>query len=610
MATPLPPDPYAALGVSKNADAGTIKTTYRKLALRCHPDKVTDESLKQQKQEEFHKIQQAYELIGDEEKRALYDAEVKLDSLRKEKAARGGNTTTETRTAQYDVRTQAPAGAQASFGARGPSRYEAPKSSSRAYDDDRDRYYESRRYDTYEAYPKHGSSRTSRSKEEPVRITKVSADRSRSDAKKSRDKEERRERSGKYAPFASVEEESSSNDEKARFEREYRRREDEEDARRRAADARRKADESRRSYDEPRRHRSSDDDDLRKQKLHSQAADAMHYIGRAKDTDARPSPNRTTSSRDVRPDYYERSSARRPERPEAVRRSSARPKDRPSSSGRDSHRDRKGIPEIVEWGEERSPPSFKQSTSSPADLHVPRATPTRSYTEASHKPHRADTSPTPAFRRSETMPSVHSMSRRKESSARPSGLRSTESASPYEPGYLSSSPPKSSYPTVPQSQPSSSRKFYQYSTPGGGVQLSPDDLGVANGHRTVTREPERYRARSPSPLGGIGRPPMGVHRTESKNIPPPPLGRSATMNVSPSRGTEERGRSRKLYGEITPDAARDRLRENARTQTSFSPDNIKYAKKYGPEDVRWSRGRDTDRDYTKPGLTRHATYVY
>ncbi|KAF2656226.1 heat shock protein DnaJ, partial [Lophiostoma macrostomum CBS 122681] len=69
----LPPDPYAALGVPKDATVGTIKSTYRKLVLKCHPDKVTDESLKQQKQEEFHKIQQAYELIGEEENREKYD---------------------------------------------------------------------------------------------------------------------------------------------------------------------------------------------------------------------------------------------------------------------------------------------------------------------------------------------------------------------------------------------------------------------------------------------------------------------------------------------------------------------------------------------------------
>ncbi|KAF1968271.1 heat shock protein DnaJ, partial [Bimuria novae-zelandiae CBS 107.79] len=70
---PLPPDPYRALGLPKDVEQSVIKSTYRKLVLKCHPDKVTDVSLKAQKQEEFHKIQQAYELIGEEESRSRYD---------------------------------------------------------------------------------------------------------------------------------------------------------------------------------------------------------------------------------------------------------------------------------------------------------------------------------------------------------------------------------------------------------------------------------------------------------------------------------------------------------------------------------------------------------
>ncbi|KAF1980762.1 heat shock protein DnaJ, partial [Aulographum hederae CBS 113979] len=73
MDSPLPPDPYSALGVSKTADAATIKKSYRKLVLTCHPDKITDETLKAQKAEDFHKIQQAYEIIGDDDKRQRYD---------------------------------------------------------------------------------------------------------------------------------------------------------------------------------------------------------------------------------------------------------------------------------------------------------------------------------------------------------------------------------------------------------------------------------------------------------------------------------------------------------------------------------------------------------
>ncbi|KAF2797988.1 DnaJ-domain-containing protein [Melanomma pulvis-pyrius CBS 109.77] len=595
MESTLPPDPYKALGLGKDVDAATIKATYRKLVLKCHPDKVKDETLKQQKQEEFHKIQQAYELIGDEDKRKTYDAEVRLDYLRREKLSRSGPHI-DVKTGRYEVRTAAPAGA--TFSASGPSRYEERKTS-RSFDEDRFYDERARKYDTYDAYPKHSSStRTTREKEVPIKVTRVSSDRTRSDQKKTRDREERRDRSGK---FVHMEDEVSSNDEKARYEAEYRRRsndarklKDEEDARKAAAEARRKADLDRPFYEEPRYDRQ--------RKQSEQESEAMRHILRTKTaevSDPRPAANRTSSSRDVRPEMYDRSSRRDRE---SVRRSSARPKE-PRPTSRD--RDRKGMPEIVDWGDDdRSPPSFKHSSSSPADLHVPRVTPQRSYTESSSRDHRrTETSPSPAFRRSETMPSS---SRRKEATpARPSHLRSSEKLAQHEP--LSRSP-ESAFPTVPPPQ-SASKKYY-YPTPQGGVRLSPEDVNLVNGHRTVIHEPTRHRTHSPTP---ISRPPMGSNRPSDPSIqyqptgpklsvPPPPLGRSATMNVAPIR-VEERGRSRPaLYGEIPK-------RENARRQNSFSPDTVSYSRKILPDDIRWSRPREPekDREYAKPTLSRHAT---
>lgn len=85
MATTLPQNPYQTLGVTPDADAAAIKKAYRKLVLSCHPDKVTDESLKAQKQDEFHKIQQAYETIGDPDNRTKYELELKAKKLREER---------------------------------------------------------------------------------------------------------------------------------------------------------------------------------------------------------------------------------------------------------------------------------------------------------------------------------------------------------------------------------------------------------------------------------------------------------------------------------------------------------------------------------------------
>lgn len=79
----LPPDPWRVLGVEKNADKTEIRTAYRKLVLKCHPDKVQDPTLKALKQDEFQKVQQAYELLNDDTERAKYEEQLKLAELRK-----------------------------------------------------------------------------------------------------------------------------------------------------------------------------------------------------------------------------------------------------------------------------------------------------------------------------------------------------------------------------------------------------------------------------------------------------------------------------------------------------------------------------------------------
>jgi molecular chaperone DnaJ len=59
-------DFYQILGVNQNASQDEIKKAYRKLAVEHHPDKGGDEN-------KFKKISEAYDTIGDENKRSQYD---------------------------------------------------------------------------------------------------------------------------------------------------------------------------------------------------------------------------------------------------------------------------------------------------------------------------------------------------------------------------------------------------------------------------------------------------------------------------------------------------------------------------------------------------------
>lgn len=64
-------DFYKILGVSKDAEAEAIKKAYRKLAKQYHPDRTGGDKAKEAR---FKEISQAYEVLGDPEKRRQYDA--------------------------------------------------------------------------------------------------------------------------------------------------------------------------------------------------------------------------------------------------------------------------------------------------------------------------------------------------------------------------------------------------------------------------------------------------------------------------------------------------------------------------------------------------------
>lgn len=63
-------DYYEVLGISRDSDDSQIKTAYRKLAMKYHPDRNPDDK---QAEDSFKEAAEAYEVLRDPEKRALYN---------------------------------------------------------------------------------------------------------------------------------------------------------------------------------------------------------------------------------------------------------------------------------------------------------------------------------------------------------------------------------------------------------------------------------------------------------------------------------------------------------------------------------------------------------
>ncbi|XP_044721172.1 dnaJ domain-containing protein [Hirsutella rhossiliensis] len=130
--TLLRPDPYKVLGVSKDAQIPEIRSAHRKLILKCHPDKVQDPALKAQKQDEFQKVQQAYELLSDDRERQKYDDQIKLAELRKQFQAQANISTPRSAPKEYNIYTAEPPGPMG----RSPPPVSKVYAHSRSWEDD------------------------------------------------------------------------------------------------------------------------------------------------------------------------------------------------------------------------------------------------------------------------------------------------------------------------------------------------------------------------------------------------------------------------------------------------------------------------------------------
>jgi len=71
------PDPYKALGLPHGASQSQIKSSYRKMAMKYHPDRLTRQNASPHEQKEaadkFAAVSAAYSLLSDPQKKAQYD---------------------------------------------------------------------------------------------------------------------------------------------------------------------------------------------------------------------------------------------------------------------------------------------------------------------------------------------------------------------------------------------------------------------------------------------------------------------------------------------------------------------------------------------------------
>jgi len=611
MGSPLPEDPYLALGLPKDASAATIKTTYRKLVLKFHPDKVQDDALKQAAVDQFHKIQTAYEIVGDEDRRQRYDAQCKLAELRKDVMEKqGSGARSEVRTAAYKMPTDSAKGG--AFYARGPERMETP-----LYEERRPSGYANTSptdyFDTQRASSKKDSEyeRSSSKHASPRDDRERSRSAAAKDAKENerarqrerdsrRERDVRRDRDRKTAYV--VEESGSSEDE---YERQARRMNKEDELRRARGtyhdQARRDKEDAARGYY---------DTEERARKLYAQYDGAREYMqqsGRGKrrsDDERRPSPPRMASSKD-KLEYIKRDG-----RPSVmVRRGSGRP----STAGRDTEERRAAGREgerrsSVE--EQRKPPPLTTTKSSPADI-LPAFEKQRSQS-VQVDAHDKEDFVAPKFRRSETMPSMVTRESRRKEPQKGSSLRQTEIVD----GYAT--------PSVTPEYNSTSPNKYRYQ------QEYADDheYPTPDGYRTEVREPTgaskpsgRY-TRSPSPMRererDRARAASARYPTASPQRPAPlPRTTSTSYVYTPGQGVEtysrpnmtrenSRMRDPMLYGEV-PTTARD-TRSPRQTQPKYSPppEGVRYQKEIRPEDIRVASGYGSKRPSaaTRPSYSR------
>lgn len=631
MATPLPPDPYLALGLPRDASAATIKSTYRKLILKFHPDKVQDAAQKQIASDQFHKVQTAYEIIGEEDKRARYDAQCKLVELRKDMLKKDASAQAEARPSSYSrMRPESPA--RPNYTPRASERSERVHVEERRPYDAEPEYFDRPRstarkdYEYERSSPKRPTP-APKTEKERARASRQSAkenerarqrEKTRQTTRDTQRDRDLRDREFKYS-YAEPETASSSDSDGVVEPPRYARRE--EDDRRRERDS---------YYDSPRRQKEEAArafymEDRSHHKMQSHEMSARDYIersgGRSRQYPeaTRPrSPQRVSTKDKV--EYIKRSEGR----PAVmVRRGSGKPRPasrepeepprrespRRESPRRDRDRARRASHDYSDMPRK---PTLNQTKSAPEHIQIPE-TPRRAFSMQTDAKPETDFQP-PPMRRADTMPNQGHVRRERESTRKPqkaSGLRRTETTD--------------SLPT-PAATPEPMPAKYGY----GREYADDNEFATPNGYRTEVHEPanagsSRKVTRSPSPIkeerakeergraassrypAAPQRPHLGSSRTTSYVYTPQglqdmPAGRPS-MQRSESVRTEV-----PLYGEIPTSRSSPR-----QTRTRHSPPRMEpQYQHHRPDDMKYQTGYPSSRrasEAMRPSYGRGNSYT-
>ena len=588
MASPLPPDPYRALDVPKDASLAKIRSAYRKLVLTCHPDKVYDESVKEQKADQFHQVQQAYEILSDDTRRSHYDERVQLAELRAELMSQPG----------------ARSRVVPDFGPRHShiSKYETrdnvvyeERIPRRAYEDE----YVSPRYDEHRTSPKdiddryesasarRNSGRTAekdrraRDYEEidkkgrtSERLAKAAREYIRTERRRTRDKERRQDHDHKYGR---VRVEDASDSESDGLERgSTSRRPDMKRSHRDNRGVAREELSTRNRYDDD----DSDYEDEHESRTQSRVKSAADYIYQSSgkpmyEVEERRRPPLTKINTGhgrippppPPPPTIPRSPPKESKGRSPVYSRGVKDTGRPSSSGRDRRQ-----PEIVEPPVyEARRPALHPTTSAPSTIRIPPS--------PLHKPFRASTmesrpseskTPLPP-KRAQTSPLAHMVSPSRHYDAVPLKSSRLRNGETHDSGYSSPGTPEMHH----GASPHFTTTKYQYLD-----ELDEDD--EVQSPRVVPIEPDRRRDRevSPPPHPRSERQPTSARVASHVRVP---LQRSSTAYVpepapsrpaAPSRATS----SRPLFGAIdNPPIQQYKVHH-------FSP-------KFEPSDIQYSPAR-------------------